>query len=101
MLNEGDSIEFGTHQFSVIHTPGHTPGGVCFYCSEEKVIFTGDSLFQMSIGRTDFPGGNYRELIESLDTKIMTLPEDVQVYPGHGNPTTIGFEKQHNPYLTT
>ena len=101
MLNEGDSIEFGTHLFSVIHTPGHTPGGVCFYCSEEKVIFTGDSLFQMSIGRTDFPGGNYRELIESLNTKIMTLPEDVQVYPGHGNPTTIGFEKQHNPYLTT
>lgn len=98
-LKEGAQIHFGMHQLTVIHTPGHTPGGVCFYCAEEKVIFTGDSLFQMSIGRTDFPGGNYRDLMDSLNQKIMTLPEDVKVYPGHGESTTIGFEKRNNPYL--
>lgn len=98
-LKEGDQIHFGTHRLSVIHTPGHTPGGICFYCAEERVLFTGDSLFQMSIGRTDFPGGNYRDLIEHLSRKIMTLPEDVKVYPGHGDSTTVGFEKQNNPYL--
>lgn len=99
-LKEGEQISFGNHKFTVIHTPGHTPGGVCFYCREEKVIFTGDSLFQMSIGRTDFPGGSYHDLIESLTKKIMILPDDVTVYPGHGDQTTIGHEKHGNPYLT-
>lgn len=92
-------IRFGTHQFTVIPTPGHTPGGVCFYCEEEHVLFSGDSLFQMSIGRTDFPGGNHWELISALRHLLRTLPDDVVVYPGHGPKTTIASERSNNPYL--
>lgn len=99
LLSEGDEIRFGNHSLQVICTPGHTPGGVCFYCASEKVLFSGDSLFSMSIGRTDFPGGNFEALRSSLKQKIMTLPEDVKVYPGHGGTTTIGYEKDNNPYM--
>lgn len=99
LLNEGDQICFGTHSFQVIYTPGHTPGGVCFYSAHEKVLFSGDSLFNMSIGRTDFPGGNFEALRSSLKEKIMTLPEDVKVYPGHGGTTSIGYERDNNPYM--
>lgn len=99
LLNEGDEVTFGSHTLQVIHTPGHTPGGICFYCAEEKVLFSGDSLFCMSIGRTDFPGGNYEQLVSSLRNKIMTLPADVKVYSGHGEPTSIGFERENNPYF--
>ncbi|MBQ3875269.1 MAG: MBL fold metallo-hydrolase [Bacteroidaceae bacterium] len=98
-LNEGDTVTFGSHAFSIIETPGHTNGGICLYCEAEKVLFTGDSLFRMSIGRTDFPGGSYEALSRALKTKIMTLPDDVTAYPGHGPETNIGEEKLMNPYI--
>lgn len=98
-LDEGDTISFGTHTFQVIATPGHTPGGLEFYCKEEKVLFSGDSLFRHSIGRTDFPGGNYNALITSLKDKVLTLPDDVKVLPGHSLSTTIGIERKSNPYF--
>ncbi len=92
-------IPFGSHRLTVIPCPGHTPGGVCYYCEEEKVLFSGDSLFQLSIGRTDFPGGDLWTLIDALKTLIKTLPPDTVVYPGHGLKTTIDAERHHNPYL--
>ncbi len=98
-LQEKDVVRFGAHQFEVIATPGHTQGGVCFYCQQENVLFSGDSLFLHSIGRTDLPGGNGEQLVESLTTKILTLPPETVVYPGHGPATTIGEEQLHNPYL--
>lgn len=98
-LKEGDVITLGTHQFEVIETPGHTPGGICLYCAEENTLFSGDSLFEMSIGRTDFPGGNTEDLISSLKNKLLTLPDNTKVYTGHGNPTTIGHERQYNLFL--
>lgn len=98
-LDDGDTVTFGTHTFKVIATPGHTPGGLDFYCAEEKVLFSGDSLFRRSVGRTDFPGGNYNELITSLKKKVLVLPDDVKVLPGHMLSTTIGYEKENNPYF--
>lgn len=98
-LNEGDEIAFGNHILTVLDTPGHTPGGICFYCEKEKALFSGDSLFQCSIGRTDFPGGDAELLCESIRKKLFTLPDCVTVYPGHGTYTNIGFEKQNNPYI--
>ena len=92
-------IPFGSHRLTVIPCPGHTPGGVCYYCEEEKVLFSGDSLFQNSIGRTDFPGGDLWTLIDALKTLIKTLPPDTTVYPGHGPKTTIAAEHRNNPYL--
>ena len=92
-------IPFGSHRLTVIPCPGHTPGGVCYYCEEEKVLFSGDSLFQNSIGRTDFPGGNLWTLIDALKALIKTLPPDTTIYPGHGPKTTIDAEHHHNPYL--
>ncbi len=92
-------ILFGTHQFTILPTPGHTVGGICFYCEDEHVLFSGDSLFQMSIGRTDFPGGNHWDLINALRHLLRTLPDNVVVYPGHGPKTTIAFERSNNPYL--
>lgn len=79
--------------FQLLETPGHTPGSVCLYFEEDKVLFSGDSLFQMGYGRTDLPGGNYFQLIDSLE-RLFALPSDVQVYPGHGEMTTIGAEKR-------
>ena len=98
-LKEGDVVTFGHHALRVIETPGHTPGGVCFYCEEEKVIFSGDSLFWQSIGRTDFPGSDETALIESLKKKVLTLPEDTVVLSGHGPSTTVGNEKRKNIYF--
>lgn len=98
-LAKGDVITFGTHQLEVLHTPGHTPGGVCFYCQEEQVVFTGDTLFRMSVGRTDFERGSWEALLNSLRTVISQLPDDTTVYCGHGPQTTIGEEKRMNPYL--
>ncbi|MCF0160789.1 MAG: MBL fold metallo-hydrolase [Bacteroidaceae bacterium] len=98
-LDEGDYVEFGTHQLQVIATPGHTPGGRCFYCPEENVLFSGDSLFKCSIGRSDLPRSNGYDLVEALRGKILTLPFQTVVYPGHGPTTTIGEERTQNPYL--
>lgn len=98
-LNEGDEVTFGNHSLKVLNTPGHTPGGICFYCEKEKALFSGDTLFYCSVGRTDFPGGNTEVLCESILKKLFPLPGDVMVYPGHGTYTNIGFEKQNNPYV--
>lgn len=98
-LEDGQQIVFGNHCLRVIHTPGHTQGGCCLYLEAEKVLISGDTLFADSIGRTDLPGGSHEQLIESIRTRLMVLPDDVTIYPGHGPETTIGHEKRHNPYL--
>ena len=91
-------IRFGSHQLEIIPTPGHSRGSVTFYCKEEKVAFTGDTLFQNSIGRTDFKGGSMFQIINSLRF-LAQLPDDVKVLPGHGPATSIGEELAHNPYM--
>jgi len=96
-IDEGDLITFGDITLNVLHTPGHSPGGVTFYT--DGVAFVGDSLFAGSIGRTDFPGGDYNTLISSIKTKLFPLGDDVRVYTGHGPATTIGQEKRMNPFL--
>lgn len=101
IIDDKYKIKFGTHTLSVISTPGHTPGGVSFYCKEENVLFSGDSLFYCSVGRTDLPGGDGNVLIEMLKQNILTLPEETTVFSGHGCATSIGFEKENNPYITT
>lgn len=99
-IKNGDYIKFGNDiKLQVIETPGHTPGGVCFYEEKEKTLFSGDSLFFGSIGRTDLPKGNQENLVHSLQNNILTLPEDVIVRPGHGKTTSIGYEKQYNNYI--
>ena len=98
-LNDGDMITFGQYRLNVLHTPGHTAGGCCLYFESEKKIITGDTLFADSIGRTDLPGGSHEQLLESIRSKLFTLPDDVTAYPGHGPETTIGHEKRHNPYF--
>lgn len=100
-LQDGLVLSFGSVKFQVIHTPGHTPGGVCFFFPNQKILFSGDTLFAGSIGRTDFPGGDYDTIIRSIKEKILILPDDVQVYPGHGPSTTIGYERSRNPFLIT
>ncbi len=97
LLQEGDTIELGGISFWVLHTPGHTPGGICLYGNGG--VFVGDTLFAGSIGRTDLPGGSYEALITSVEGKLFTLPEDTVVYPGHGPETTIGEEKRSNPFF--
>jgi glyoxylase-like metal-dependent hydrolase (beta-lactamase superfamily II) len=96
---DGEKLTFAGITFEVLFTPGHTSGGVCFYVEKEKVVFSGDTLFQESVGRTDLPTGNGRRLIKSIQEKLMPLADDVVVYPGHGEETTIGYERQHNYYL--
>ncbi|MGI6413876.1 MAG: MBL fold metallo-hydrolase [Syntrophomonadaceae bacterium] len=97
-IDEGDIIKLGnTVELKVIHTPGHTPGGICLVT--DGIIFSGDALFQGSIGRTDFPGGSYQELVSSIKEKLLCYDDDTIVYPGHGPATTIGFERKHNPFL--
>lgn len=99
-VKEGDIIEIGKHKWQVIHTPGHTPGGICLYCKPN--LITGDTLFVEGVGRTDFPGGSYSELLESLKKKVLTLPDETVIWPGHGYgglQSTIGAEKSNNPYL--
>lgn len=97
-LNDGDKVTFGSHTFNVIHTPGHSKGCVVYYCPDEEVCFTGDTLFRGSIGRTDLPGGSMFQIIQSL-RMLTQLPDTTQVYPGHGRPTSIGYELASNPYL--
>lgn len=104
LLENGDTISFGTHTLKVLYTPGHTTGGICLYTeyphagAQEKAVFVGDTLFAGSIGRTDFPGGNFDTLISSIRTQLFSLDEDVKVYPGHMGSTTIGVEKRTNPF---
>lgn len=97
-FDDGEVISFGRHQFNIIESPGHTPGGVVFYCKEENVAFTGDTLFHYSIGRTDLPGGSMFMLIQSL-RMLCQLPDVTHIYPGHGEDTTLGIELAGNPYL--
>jgi hydroxyacylglutathione hydrolase len=97
-LDEGDVIEIGhTVRLKVIHTPGHTPGGICL--AGDGLIFTGDTLFAGSIGRTDFPGGSYESLINSIKEKLLCYDDQVEIYPGHGPRSTIGEERKYNPFL--
>ncbi|HRG80030.1 MAG TPA: MBL fold metallo-hydrolase [Cyclobacteriaceae bacterium] len=97
-INEGDKVLFGNIVFQVVFLPGHAPGHIGFYDSDSKSLFSGDVLFQQSIGRTDLPGGDHNTLIKSIHQKIFTLPDDVVVYPGHGDTTTVGEEKVSNPF---
>ncbi len=99
LLKDGDKISFGKSTLEIIHTPGHSKGGICILFRDEKKLFTGDTLFNGSIGRTDLMGGNYETLIDSIVHKIIPLGDDMAVYPGHGSPTTIGFEKKNNSFL--
>ena len=98
-FEENEVIRFGNTELQVLRTPGHTPGGVVFYCEAEKVVFSGDTLFRMSVGRTDFDGGSYEELMNSLKNVLAKLPAETTVYSGHGPKTTIGEEMRYNPYL--
>ncbi len=98
-INENDEISFGTNILKAIHVPGHSPGSIVYYCEQEKVAFAGDVLFRSSIGRTDLAGGDFNTLITGIKNKLFTLPDDTIVYPGHGPSTSIGFEKQHNPFI--
>ncbi len=96
-LNDGESLSLGELRIQVMHTPGHSPGGVCLYIEDH--LFVGDTLFAGSIGRTDLPGGDYSLLISSIRENLLPLPDATKVYPGHGPITTIGNEKLHNPFL--
>jgi glyoxylase-like metal-dependent hydrolase (beta-lactamase superfamily II) len=98
-LNDGQIISFGQSELASIHVPGHAPGSLAFYVEKDKIVFTGDALFAGSIGRTDLPGGNYETLINSIKNKLFTLPSDTAVYPGHGDPTSIGVETETNPFF--
>ncbi len=96
-VKDGDILKIGNQEFKIIHTPGHSPGGICIYSKD--CLFTGDTLFYRSIGRTDLGNGNHDELIDSIKSKLFVLDESLAVYPGHGRSTTIGYEKNNNPYL--
>lgn len=97
LLNDGDTIPVGALRLKVLHTPGHTPGGICLLFDNRVIV--GDTLFQSGIGRTDFPGGDYATLMTSIRDKLLTLPDETIVYPGHGPATTIGEERALNPFL--
>ncbi len=99
-LVENEYVTFGNSKLKIIHVPGHSPGHVVFYSETDKKLIAGDVLFYGSIGRTDLPGGDFETLINSIINKLFTLPDDTQVYSGHGPETTLGFEKKTNPFLT-
>lgn len=99
LLEDGDTVQEGGIVLKVLHTPGHTPGGICLYAETEGVVFAGDTLFADGVGRTDFPGGDWDQLLHGIRTKLFALPEQTAVYPGHGMRTTIGREKASNPFL--
>ena len=98
-VDDGDKMQVGNLELEFILTPGHSPGGMCIYIADEKTLFSGDTLFQASIGRTDFPGSSYQVLADSVHQKLWPLPDDTSVFPGHMGPTTIGFEKENNPFV--
>lgn len=96
-VKEGDTLKCGEIEMKFFHTPGHSPGGMCILC--DNVLFSGDTLFQQSVGRTDFEGSSYKDLTKSIREKIFALPDDTQVLPGHMGPTSVKFEKEHNPFV--
>ncbi|MEO6538791.1 MAG: MBL fold metallo-hydrolase [Ferruginibacter sp.] len=97
-INEGDTISLGEDELTVLLTPGHSPGSLSFYCKKEAFVISGDALFYRSIGRTDLPMGNHETLLKSIKEQLFTLPGETIVYSGHGQPTSIKDEKQHNPF---
>lgn len=99
LLDDEETITAAGFEFRVIHTPGHTPGGVCYVCEDEKVIFAGDTLFRLSVGRTDLPGGDGEQLSESIAYRLFSLHGDYRVLTGHGEETTLEFERRHNPFM--
>ena len=99
LVSDGDELKVGDVTLKFIHTPGHTEGGMCIYVEEAKALFSGDTLFRQSIGRTDFPGGSYKEIMDSIRKKLFLLPDDTNVFPGHMGTTSIGFEKENNPFV--
>jgi len=98
-LEDHEKIHLGSITLEVIYCPGHSPGSVCFYNAKEKILWGGDALFRESIGRTDLPGGDYETLEHNIQDRLFTLPDETEVYPGHGLPTTIGYEKVNNPFV--
>lgn len=98
-IKNGDKIQLGSDTFKVLDVPGHSPGSVAFYSENDEFVISGDALFMMSIGRTDLYKGNYDQLISSITRQLLTLPENTKVYSGHGEMTSVGFEKAHNPFL--
>ena len=98
-LEDGDKISITNLQATVMHTPGHTEGSTCIYFPTERTLIAGDTLFAGSIGRTDLPGGNFQKIMDSLHNRVMVLPDEIVVIPGHGPATTIGEEKETNPFL--
>ena len=96
-IEDNEIIKVGNLEIKVIHTPGHTQGGVCFYIDGH--LFSGDTIFKESVGRCDLPGGNFSQIVESFENKIFILPEDTVIYPGHGKTTTVSWEKEHNSYF--
>jgi|TARA_B100000315_G_C14532991_1_gene567100 glyoxylase-like metal-dependent hydrolase (beta-lactamase superfamily II) len=98
LLKDGDSMDIGDLHFQVLHTPGHTPGGICL--QGHGIVFSGDTLFNYGIGRADLPGGNHSQLVNSIHRRLMVLPDDTIIYPGHGPDSTIGAERQDNPFLS-
>lgn len=98
-LKEGDTVRIGRGELKVIHVPGHSPGSICLYDKEDGFVIVGDTLFQGSIGRTDLPGGNHRQLVDAIKNKLLTLPDETMVLSGHGDKTTVGEERYRNPFL--
>ncbi|MBW8000902.1 MAG: MBL fold metallo-hydrolase [Planctomycetes bacterium] len=100
IVEDGDVIDVAGIKLEVLHTPGHTPGGICLYAKQENVVFVGDTLFAGSVGRTDFPNGSMTQLVKGIKEKLFTLPGNTVCYSGHGDKTTIEQEKKYNPFLT-
>ncbi len=98
-VKDEDTLDLAGFSVKVLHTPGHTKGGCCYYIEKEQALFAGDTLFCQSVGRTDFPGGSASVLIRSIEEKLLPLPGQTKVYPGHNETTTIGYERQYNPFL--
>lgn len=98
-IEEGDRFHLGESELVSLHIPGHSPGSVVFICHKQQLVFSGDVLFAGSVGRTDLPGGNYEQLVNGIQQKLMTLKDNYQVFPGHGEPTTIGAERKNNVFL--
>lgn len=98
-LQDGQKLTLAGVDLEVYHTPGHTPGGCSYYCKEAGCVFSGDTLFHGSVGRSDFPGGSMSELVRSVREKLFLLPDETKVYPGHGDETTIAYEKKYNPFV--